>query len=113
MAPTWIRLRRGVLVAGGALVPARQPIDLPDEDLPPTGRIRAGRFAMNHPVAVAWLPAGLLGGVAYRHLGGASPLMGGGLGSLPAPASGSFRELFSGVPTTRLAGARPARSRLP
>jgi hypothetical protein len=67
-------------------------------------RIRALRFAQDHPVATAWVLAILVAGFAYRHLLGSGPLLGGGLGSLPAGPSGFFQELVSGIRHTGLGG---------
>jgi GT2 family glycosyltransferase len=101
MAPAGIRLRRWAQAAGQALLPQREA---GEEAAPVAARIRALRFAREHPAATAWVLAALAAGFAYRHLLGASPLLGGGLGSFPASPSGFFQELVSGIRHTGLGG---------
>lgn len=105
MAPTAIRLRRWAQAAGQALLPQR---DEAEDATPVAVRIRAVRFARDHPAATAWVVAGLTAAVAHRHLLDASPLVGGGLGAFPASPSGFFQELVSGIRHTGLGGATAA-----
>jgi GT2 family glycosyltransferase len=105
MAPTTIRLRRWAQAAGQALLPEREAAEEPEQVGTWT---RAFRFARNHPVATAWVLAAVTAAFAYRHLLGASPLVGGGVGSVPPSPSGFFEELLSGIRHTGLGGATPA-----
>jgi hypothetical protein len=114
MAPAWFRLSRSARQVVDAVRPLRdEPLDLAggDDDEGPmehpsiVGRI--GRFAVGHPVAVAWILATFLAAFAYRHLSGDSPLAGGALTSFPSSASGFFGELYSGVRHTGLGGSAP------
>ncbi len=105
MAPTTIRLRRWAQAAGQALMPTREA---PEEPEQVGARNQAFRFARNHPAATAWVLAAVAAAVVYRHLLGASPLVGGGLGTLPASPSGFFEELVSGIRHTGLGGGTAA-----
>ena len=100
MAPAGIRLRRWAQAAGQALLPRREVA----EEAPVAARVRAVRFARDHPVATAWGLAALSAAIAYRHLLGSSLLLGGGLGTLPASPAGFFQELVSGIRHTGLGG---------
>lgn len=105
MAPTGIRLRKWAQTAGQALLPRGEAAE---EGPPVAARIRALRFARDHPVATAWALAAVVAAIAYRHLWPASPLFGGALGEWPATSSGFFRELVSGLRHTGLGGATAA-----
>jgi GT2 family glycosyltransferase len=115
MAPSGERLRRWMGAARTALFPTR--ISLEDvEDDEDAGmarvreplRVRFVRFAVAHPVALAWAIGLAVMGLAYRDLFGASPLAGGGLPAFPSSPAGFFRELVSGVRSTGLGGTGPA-----
>ena len=80
-----------------------------DEDAQPVSGWRlAGQFASAHPLLVAWVAAALLAAVAYRHLAGVHPLVGGAIAAFPSSATGFFGELVSGVRTTGLGGTQAA-----
>lgn len=105
MANPGIRLRRWAQTAAQALLPRSEAAEAGP---PVAARITAFQFARDHPVATGWALAAVLAAVAYRHLWGASPILGGGLGEWPASSSGFFRELVSGVRHTGLGGATAA-----
>ena len=105
MAPAGIRLRRWASAAAQLVLPGRA-VEGESQAVPL--RVRAVRFAMRHPVASSWMVGALLALVAYRHLFGASPLLGGGLAQTPASAGGYLAELFSGLRHTGLGGAQAA-----
>lgn len=105
MAPTTIRLRRWAQSAAQSLLPQREG---GEEAVAAAPRVRAFRFARDHPAATAWVLAVVAAVFAYRHLLGASPLLGGGLGTFPSSPSGFFEELVSGIRHTGLGGATSA-----
>jgi GT2 family glycosyltransferase len=104
MVPAWIRLRRMAVTTAQTFLPRRTHDDEPTL----SRRARLGRLALGHPVATAWVAAAVLAAFAYRHLAGASPLLGGGAVSYPPGPAGFFRELVSGVRTTGLGGTAAA-----
>ena len=73
-----------------------------------SGWVLAGRFVMAHPLLVAWVLAGLLAAVSYRHLVSASPISGGAVAAFPSSPADFFNELVSGVRTTGLGGTQAA-----
>jgi GT2 family glycosyltransferase len=105
MAPTTIRLRRWAQAAAQSLLPQRDEAAQAEEV---RVRTRAFRFARDHPAATAWVLASVAAAVAYRHLLGASALVGGGLGAFPSSAFAFFEELVSGIRHTGLGGATAA-----
>jgi hypothetical protein len=111
MAPAWIRFGRWTRSISESLR-ATAVGDGSDERAITTG-IRVRRLAAAHPVAGAWILAALLAAMAYRHLGGASPLAGGALASFPASSKGFFAEFASGIRHTGLGGSAPASPALP
>jgi GT2 family glycosyltransferase len=104
MAPGWIRLRGWALSATQGLLPDRAV----EKEEPAKLRTRISRFAVAHPVATGWVCAVVLALVGYRHLLGASPLVGGALRVPPPSPTGFFRELVSGLRHTGLGGAQAA-----
>jgi GT2 family glycosyltransferase len=105
MAPAWIRLRGWGLSAAQSLLPEREE-GVGAERLSFTNRV--ARFAAAHPASSAWTLAVVVGLVAYRHLLGASPLVGGALRIPPPSPTEFFRELVSGLRNTGLGGAQAA-----
>lgn len=108
MAPATIRLRRWVEAAAGLLV-GRGVGGLEGEEIEvPPLRTRAVALARAHPVAVAWVLFGAVAVLAYRHLAGPAPLVGGALPAFPGSPTDFFRELVSGYRTTGLGGTEAA-----
>ncbi len=105
MAPAAIRLRRWAQSAVQSLLPERGGGGEAEAVAP---RVRALRFARVHPAATAWVLGAVAAAFAYRHVLGASPLLGGGLGALPSSPSAFFAELVSGIRHTGLGGSTGA-----
>ena len=102
MAPAAIRLRRWAHSAAQSLLPERTGSGEVEAIAP---RVRALRFARDHPAATAWVLGAVAAVFAYRHLLGASSLVGGGLGAVPSSPSAFFAELASGIRHTGLGGS--------
>ncbi|HYT29608.1 MAG TPA: glycosyltransferase family 2 protein, partial [Actinomycetota bacterium] len=105
MAPSWIRLGRWSRRAAEALRPVAGD---DDESSGPLPGARLRRIVGSHPVASAWTIATVIALIAYRHLSGASPLVGGALARFPSAPFGFFGELVSGIRHTGLGGTAPA-----
>jgi GT2 family glycosyltransferase len=109
MAPAGELARRWAISVAEWARPQQEAAEVADEDvLPVSGWRLAGQFASAHPLLVAWVAAALLAAVAYRHLAGVHPLVGGAIAAFPSSATGFFGELVSGVRTTGLGGTQAA-----
>ena len=110
MAPPGDRMRKVGASIRQALFP--RPTLLAEEDQEEREvvpfRTNLARFAMAHPVAMAWIVAAVLGAIAYRNVLTAPALAGGALMQVPDSAGGFFRELVSGVQHTGLGGTQQA-----
>jgi GT2 family glycosyltransferase len=106
MAPAGIRLRKWASSAAQAVQPTFA--DSSDEEGAVPTRVKVARFATSHPVATAWVLAGLLGIIGYRSLRSASPLTGGVLQAFPSGPTDFFREMGSGLRHTGLGGSEAA-----
>jgi GT2 family glycosyltransferase len=105
MVPTWTWLRRP---RRGAFRPRLRWPSIRQGERVEAERQGLVRFFIARPAAAAWALSALLAVVAYRHLFGASPLVGGALAAFPSSPFAFFRELVSGVRHTGLGGTEAA-----
>jgi GT2 family glycosyltransferase len=110
MAPAGDRMRRLGAVVRQALFPrpALAPEDDQDERVIVPFRVNLARFALAHPVAMAWMVAAIVAAIAYRNVFTAPELAGGAFPAFPSSPTEFFRELVSGLRQGGLGGTQQA-----
>ncbi|MFN2590345.1 MAG: glycosyltransferase, partial [Actinomycetota bacterium] len=110
MAPAGDRMRRVGAAVREALFPAPTPAAEEDaeEQVVVPFRVNLARFAVAHPVAMAWIVGTMLAAVAFRNVYTAPQLAGAALPAFPGAPSDFFRELVSGIQHTGLGGTQQA-----
>jgi GT2 family glycosyltransferase len=109
MAPAGDRMRRLGSAVRQALFPRPAAAEEDqDERVIVPFRVNLARFAMAHPVAMAWMVAAIVGAIAYRNIFSAPALAGGALPGFPSAAADFFRELVAGLRHGGLGGTQQA-----